>query len=187
MFAQRRTPRFTVAEYLDFELEHSERFEYMDGLILAMAGAQPRHNAITVNVISSLHQRLRGRCRVMGADQRIATADGVYTYPDASVVCGPLELSTHKGTGTVHNPCVLVEVLSPSTRDYDLGDKLEAYKSIPALRHVLLIETAEPYVRHVRRTAEGWETLEIRALTDVVDLMGVALPLSELYEDLPEV
>ena len=123
---------------------------------------------------------------MMGADQRIATGDGVYTYPDASVVCGPLELSSHKGTGTVHNPCVLVEVLSPSTRDYDLGDKLESYKSIPALRHVLLIEAEEPHVRHVRRTAEGWETLEIRALSEVVEFMGVALPLSEIYEDLPE-
>jgi Uma2 family endonuclease len=95
-------------------------------------------------------------------------------------------LTQYKGTGTLHNPSLLVEVLSPSTRDYDLGDKLERYQTIPTLRDVLLIDPKLPDVRHVRRTAEGWETRRFLALSDTIDLAEVILPLATIYADVPE-
>lgn len=184
MLDLRRRPRFTVEEYLEFELDHAGRFEYVDGLILAMSGAKPRHGAIAVNITGALHQRLRGRCRVLGSDQRIATGEGVYTYADVVVTCGPLQTTSFKGTATLHNPSLIVEVLSPSTREYDLGDKLDSYKTIPTLRHVLLIESDSEHVHHVRRTERGWETIELTS--GAVELMETSIPLAEIYEDLPE-
>lgn len=181
MPAPRRHHWFTLEEYLDFELAHAERFEYVDGAIVAMAKGSPRHNIVVANTIAALHARLAGPCRVMGSDQRVATADGLRTYPDAVVVCGKLELSEHRGTGTLHNPSLLVEVLSPSTRDYDLGEKLERYQTLPSLRDVLLIDPDGPDVRHVRRTAEGWETRRYQAPDAILDLAGVSLPLAALY------
>lgn len=177
---------FSLEEYLDFELSHAEKFEYVDGAIVAMAGGSPRHNVVAANAVAALHARFAGRCRVMGSDQRGATADGLRTYPDAVVVCGAMELSEHKGTGTLHNPCLLVEVLSPSTRDYDLGEKLERYQTIPALRDVLLVEPDHVDIRHVRRTAEGWETRRFTSADATVDLGDVALPVAALYVGVDE-
>lgn len=183
MSTLRRHHRFTLGQYLEFELTHSEKFEYADGAILAMAGASPRHNVVAGNLFAALHQRLAARCRAMGSDQRVATADGLHTYPDALIVCGKMELTRYKGTATLHNPGLLVEVLSASTRDYDLGEKLERYQTIAALQHVLLVEPDDIDVRHVRRTAEGWETLRFRSIEDALTLMDIVIPLAEIYAE----
>lgn len=186
MPATRRHHRFSLQDYLEWELDHREKFEYVDGAIVAMSGASPAHNVVAGNAFALLHAHFLGRSRVLGSDQRVATADGLHTYPDAVVVCGKMELTTYKGTGTLHNPCLLVEVLSPSTRDYDLGDKLERYQTIPALRDVLLIDSERPDVRHVRRTAEGWETRRFRDLDAVVDIGDLTVPLAAIYRDVPD-
>jgi Uma2 family endonuclease len=186
MPAKRRHHRFTLEQYYEWELDHPEKFEYVDGEILAMSGADVPHNIVASNTLALLHPHFRGRCLVFGSDQRVATGDGLHTYPDLSVVCGRMELSRYKGTGTLHNPCLLVEVLSPSTRDYDLGEKLERYQTIPALRDVLLIDSEAIDVRHVRRTEEGWETRRFRDLADAFDVGDLRLALSDIYRDLPE-
>ncbi|MES2644047.1 MAG: Uma2 family endonuclease [Myxococcota bacterium] len=184
----RRRPHhlFSLEQYLEFELDHVEKFEYVDGAIVLMAASSTRHNLVTANTTVALHSCFAGRCRVLGSDQRVATADGLHTYPDALVVCATMLLTTYKGTGTLHNPSLLVEVLSPSTRDYDLGEKLERYQTIPTLRDVLLIDLRLPDVRHVRRTAQGWETRRFLALSDTIDLAEVTLPLATIYADVPE-
>ncbi|MDP2308110.1 MAG: Uma2 family endonuclease [Pseudomonadota bacterium] len=186
MPASRRHHRFSLEQYLEFEFDHVEKFEFVDGEIVAMAGASPQHNVVVSNITAALHGLFAGRGRVLGSQQRIATADGLHTYPDVLVVCGKMVLVQYKSTHTLHFPSMLVEVLSPSTRDYDLGEKLERYQTIPTLQDVLLIEADRPDVRHVRRTAEGWETRRFRAIEDVIDLAGVTLPLAVIYADVPE-
>ena len=176
-----RHHRFTLQQYLELDLHAEGKFEYCDGAILAMAGGSLRHNVVAGNVLAALHSRLSGQCRAIGSDQRVATGDGLHTYPDALVVCGEPELSKFQGTDTLHNPTLLVEVLSPSTREYDLGEKTEHYQTIPSLRDILLVEPDHPDVRHLRRTAEGWET---RRFTEgEVDLLWgpVRLPVAEIY------
>lgn len=176
-----RHHRFDLEQYFELEVAHPEqKYEFCDGGILAMSGGTLRHNEVASNVLVALRVRFP-RCRVLGSDQRVATGDGLYTYPDVSVTCGKVETSRFRGTDTLHNPSLLVEVLSPSTRDYDLGEKLDRYQSVPALRDVLLVETDTPEVRHVRRTEEGWETRRFRGLDAVVDLAGATLPLAEIY------
>jgi Uma2 family endonuclease len=181
MRSARRHHWFSVEEYLDFELAHADRFEYADGAIVAMAGGSLQHNILSANTLAALHRAFAGPCRVMGSDQRIVTGDGLRTYPDAVVVCGALEVSLHKGTGTVHNPSILVEVLSPSTRDYDLGEKLERYQTVRSLQDVLLIDSERIDVRHVRRTLEGWETRRFTDSADAFSMSGQAFSVESLY------
>ena len=78
-------------------------------------------------------------CSAFGSDLRVKTPDGLFTYPDVMVICGPVAL-THDRPDTVTNPCVIVEVLSDATRDYDRGEKFTLYRAIPTLQEYLLIE-----------------------------------------------
>lgn len=173
--------RLTVDDYFDVELRSEAKHEFLEGQILAMAGSSPRHNAVCRNVVRLLATTLRGRCEVFGSDQRVATPDDLYTYPDVSVFCGPPEWSPGRpATGT--NPRVLVEVLSDSTRDYDRGEKLERYQSIPSLSDVLLVDTASTRIEHWTRTPDGWTCTPHDAGS--VALVGCAavLPVAEVYE-----
>lgn len=151
-----------------------------------MAGASVAHNDISANVLTVLRTALRGAsCRAFGSDLRLRTPAGLYTYPDAMVICGHIELTPDR-PDTVTNPALLVEVLSDATRDYDRGEKFTLYKSIPSLREHLLIEQDEIAVDHFRLTAQGeWVSASHTSLTASVplDCIRVALPLSEVYRD----
>lgn len=173
-------------EYLRREREALDKSEYYAGAILAMAGGSTRHNRMCSAVTVSLGVQLRGRpCQPYSSDQRLMTPGRLYTYPDVAVYCGKVEL--RPGTSDVAtNPTVLVEVLSDSTREYDTGDKLEAYQQIPSLQHVLLVEPDEVAVTVVSRDNGEWTSKRLTRRHDVVRLpaIGVEFPLSELYADL---
>jgi Uncharacterized protein conserved in cyanobacteria len=112
---------YSLEEYLALEATSEEKHEYYNGEIFAMAGGTFRHAQLAENIFASLRQHLRGKpCQPKGSDMRLATPSGLYTYPDASVYCGKPEL-TDKQT-ELKNPVVIVEVLSPSTKNYDRGD-----------------------------------------------------------------
>jgi Uma2 family endonuclease len=86
---------------------------------------------------------------------------------------------------TLRNPLALVEVLSDSTRDYDRGEKFLLYRSMPALRHYLLIEQSAVHVEHRWYAADGeWPTAVLRSLKDTLrlDALGIELPLQKVYE-----
>lgn len=124
---------------------------------------------------------------MLGEGQRVVTGDELYTYADAMVACGPLDLLTVQRTGTVRNPSTLVEVLSPSTRVYDLGEKLQHYKTIASLKEVLFIEQERVDVLHVRRSTTsptGWEEERFVLLADSIPLqtLSKALSLKEVYD-----
>lgn len=175
---------YSLEDYWMIEDASRERFEFWQGDVLAMAGGSTRHNHIGANVIATLVSRLRGRpCRVLSGDQRIRTPDGLYSYADASVFCGDVHM-TGDPRPTADNPTVLVEVLSPSTRAYDRGDKRELYLAIPSLRDLLLVEQDRAVVEHWRRGEDRFEQAVIRGSGGVVRLQGcvVELPLSEIYE-----
>ena len=110
---------------------------------------------------------------------------GLYTYPDASIVCGPPQLDSEVA-GTVLNPSVIVEVLSESTESYDRGKKSFHYRRLESLRELILISPSEPLVEmYTRRSDETWSFIEYRAITDtlVIESVGIVIPLSEIYRN----
>jgi len=147
----------TYAEYLALEEESTVRHEYLDGEIYAMAGGSPDHAALAAAVIAVLGSRLPSGCRVFSSGLRLRIpSTGLSTYPDAAVVCGPTERAPDDRLA-VTNPVLLVEVTSPSTEDFDRGEKLRHYKSLPSVREVLIVSHREPRLTvHRRQDDENW-------------------------------
>lgn len=183
--------RVSEEEYLARERSAQMRSELISGEIVARAGASARHNALARNVLFSLTGRLRGKpCQPYPSDLRIhVPATGLYTYPDVSVVCAPIERHP-KDEATIVNPRVLIEVLSERTEAFDRGAKFAHYRSIVSLRTYVLVSSNEPrvewYVRgddgifSLHEAVGGGATVRMR-----IDVLDVTIPVAELYEDLP--
>jgi Uma2 family endonuclease len=178
-----RLHEYTYAEYLAHEQVSNVKHEYLDGEIYAMAGGSPEHAALAVAVASSLRSQLEGKpCRVFSSDLRVrVAATGLATYPDLSVVCGPLERD-QESLETVLNPTVLVEVLSDGTERYDRGEKFEHYKRIPSVKEYVLLSQKEPLVEVWSREGDSWSGREGRAGSRLV-LKSIAcqLVVDEIY------
>ncbi|MBL8293338.1 MAG: Uma2 family endonuclease [Bryobacterales bacterium] len=108
----------SVAEYLALYRANEYRSEYYKGEMFEITCASFRHGIIAGNTFAALHARLMPRgCSVVASSLRVATgADGLYTYPDIVVVCGPPRFLDGEAD-TLLNPVILIEVLSPSTKD----------------------------------------------------------------------
>jgi len=151
--------RYSYADYLALEEASNVKHEFFAGEIYGLAGGTPDHAALAANLGAALVARVGDRpCRVFSSDLRVRVlATGLATYPDVTVVCGPLERDPDSRT-TVVNPTLVAEVSSASTEDYDRGEKLEHYKRIPSLRECVLVSHREPRVEVWRRSAAGrWE------------------------------
>lgn len=139
-----------------------------------------------MNVSTLLNTQLRGKpCRVHSSDLRVRVlATGLATYPDVTVICGAADRDP-EDQNTLVNPIVLVEVLSPSTAEYDRVEKLEHYRRIPSLREVVLIAHQERLVEvWSRGDGESWRRTEARSGHSApLDSIGVDLPVDEIYRD----
>lgn len=186
--------RFTVEEYLQMERAATERHEYYRGEIfrmqghgeaLAMSGAGDRHNIIFSNLFGELCIKLKGKkCSPFGPDMRLSIPENtLFTYPDISVYCRDIEDSIDEDT--IVNPTVLIEILSPSTRSYDRGEKFMLYRDIPTLREYILVDTDSVRVEVYRiNNSAHWELEEYKQLAEqlVIPVLGFSIPLSDIYD-----
>lgn len=178
---------FAFADYVLVEADSTVKHEFLDGRLLAMAGGSPRHAAIAARVIAELALQLRGRpCEVFSSDLRIrVSATGLATYPDASVVCGSLELDPEDPKGhTIKNPRLIVEVLSPSTEEYDRGEKRAHYQSLPSLHELMLVSQDRRQIELWRRERDGWARHEASGAGALeLTSVGCTLALEEIYRE----
>ncbi len=133
--AARSASYMTIPEYLVWEREQTERHEYFNGEVFLQSGGTRRHSLIGANLLGEIRQGLKGQdCEAHGSDMRVhVEATGYHAYPDASVVCPPVEGNSDD---VISNPVLLVEVLSPSTADFDRGGKFGHYRKIPACESI---------------------------------------------------
>ena len=150
--------RYTFSEYLLVDDGSTVRHEFMDGLILGMAGGTPDHARIAMTIGALLSQQLSGRrCAVFSEALRVrAPQTGFAGYPDITVVVRDALQRDPDSENTVTNPTVVVEVLSPSTADYDRSHKLRHYQTIPSLEHVVLIAYDAPQIEVRSRRVNGF-------------------------------
>jgi Uma2 family endonuclease len=179
--------RFSFEDYLALEETSTVKHEFSDGHVWAMAGGTPDHGALAANVIALLASQLRDRpCRIFTSDVRIRVkATGLATYPDVSVVCGRQQTDPDDPKGsTLINPSLIVEVLSPSTEDYDRGEKLAHYKQIPSLDEVVLVAHEEPRLELWRREGDYW-TLHVSRGEETASVasLGCELSLADVYRN----
>ncbi|MEM9770841.1 MAG: Uma2 family endonuclease [Cyanobacteria bacterium P01_D01_bin.73] len=173
------TRTYTVDEYRDREETAEQRHEYCDGEIFAMTGGSRSHNKIAANLLRLLD--LNESYEVYLLDMRLwlpAVQRG--TYPDLMVVSGEPRLTPGR-EDEILNPCLIVEVLSKSTADYDRGDKFRYYASNPELKEYILVDQYQPvveqYVRAGEANADKWLLQRHTGLEKVLKLEAIALEL----------
>lgn len=126
--------RYTYEDILNWP--EDERVELINGEVYMMAPApSPDHQSISVELTTQLRTYLRGKkCRVYHApyDVRLFEEDGDQPYhvdtvvqPDLVVICDPSKLDGHGCKGA---PDLVIEILSPSTRQHDRLVKLNLYQ-----------------------------------------------------------
>jgi len=183
----------TPEEYVRLERASEGKHEYASGQIFAMAGASLNHRVITDNVRFFLRvKEASSGCRSDNSDTRIfIPATKKYTYPDVVMTCGEERRFQDDSRETLLNPTLIVEVLSPSTADYDRGGKFNSYTTIPSFSEYLLISQDEVLVEHrVRLAPQDWRTRFFSSLENSVTLESgegaFVLPLSVIYQDVTQ-
>ena len=179
--------RMTPEAYLAFErAQFDAKHEFLNGEIIAMAGASREHILIVANLTVALVTQLRGRpCDVYPNEMRVKIpATGLYTYPDIAALCHAPQYEDGV-SDTLLNPTIIIEVLSPSTEAYDRGAKFAHYRSIDALQLYLLVAQDKPQIEIFRRQENGdWLLTVIEGLDGRVrlDAIDCELALAEVYE-----
>lgn len=175
----------SVDEYLRLEAQASIKHEYVDGEVYAMSGASERHNRIAVNAAFHMRAATRGSpCAVYISDMKLrVTGLNAFYYPDVMLCCDSGDDHPHYKTA----PCVVVEVLSPSTVTIDRREKWLAYRGLASLQCYLLVESEQRLADYYRREGEsGWRAGRLDE-GEVLNLrcggLDLALSLDDLYED----
>jgi Uma2 family endonuclease len=170
----------SVAEFLAWEREQPERYEYAGGVVTMMTGASLTHVTITMNIAFALRQSLRGRgCRPFTNDAKVL-AGGSVRYPDITVTCTPFGGKDD----IVPDPIVVIEVISPSTEREDRGRKKFDYFATPSIQQYAIIEQDARRVDLYTRSGDLWtdEIVEGDA-TLTLSSIGVDITLNAIYED----
>lgn len=173
-------------DYLDTERLALDKHEYFNGEIFAMSGASIAHNKIFSNLFLEVGTKLKGKkCQPFGSDLRIhIPKNTLYTYPDLSIVCGEIDTTDDK-FDTITNPSVIIEILSPSTRNYDKGQKFTLYREIDSLQEYILIDSERILVeKFIRNPDNSWQLTEYKTLEQdfTIATVGIKLQLSDIYE-----
>lgn len=185
--AQPNQTRATPEVYLRYEYDATERHEYRDGEVVAMAGGTANHALIIMNVGGELRSRLKGKpCRVYDSNLRVRSVRrSLYTYPDATVICGEPQFDPADKRGqTVINPKVIIEVVSASSEGDDRGEKFDRYRGIESLEEYVLVSQTTPKVEtFLRQTGGAWlyHVTEGRDATATLRSVAVELPLTEVF------
>lgn len=166
----------TIEEFLAFDDGTDTRHELVGGELVAMAAASPAHGVVVVNAAAIVRSRLPPGCRAMSqVAVPMGTSDSF--VPDLVVACGGA-----LDARFVDDPVLLVEVLSPTTRGFDLGEKADRYSQLPSCREIWLVDSSRPWMRLWRRAGDLWTvTLPITEGGFTSEVLGAEIQLAELY------
>ena len=176
---------YTEKEYLAIENLATEKSEYYRGEIFAMSGAGLEHNLIFKNLYGDATQKFKGKnCQPFGSDMRLHIIENtLYTYPDITFYC-----KTDSGD-RLGKPTVIIEILSPSTRQYDIGAKFELYRDIPTLKEYITTDSKKIHVsRNFINEKNHWELIEYKKIEDILEIEALqySIKLLDIYESVFE-
>jgi len=177
--------KLTPQEYLAIERAADFKSEFFDGKMFAMAGISKDHSRIIVNLIGGLHAALRGQdCEIFSSDLRVkVSANGLYTYPDLTIVCGPVDVED-KHADVLLNPTLIIEVLSPGTERYDRGKKFDFYRELDSLKEYVLVSQDQYRVEQfLRRNGSEWGYRVAFKEDDIVEFpsVGCSISIKDIY------
>jgi Uma2 family endonuclease len=178
-------PKFTPEEYFQWEEGQLIRHEYISGELYAMSGGTINHSKLAGNCTFILKSHLRGGgCQVLTSDARVKIFEtNDYVYPDVSVTCDERDRATNQ---YITYPCLVIEILSASTANYDRGDKFRRYRRNPSLQDYLLVDADKVAIDLYRRNPSGnWEIVNYQG-GDRIELQSIDLScaIESIYEDI---
>ena len=147
--------RTTYTDYLVVEQMSERRHEFIDGVIIAMAGGSHEHIRIAGRFAGVLTTLAPPDCFYHTADQRFwIQVTGHGRYSDGSLVCGDPENPAHDRQANM-NPIILIEVMSPSSEVDDHGAKRRDYQSLASLQAYVVASQDRRLVQLYRRNEHG--------------------------------
>jgi len=174
----------SAEEYLAWEPTQEQRYEYWDGEVVATTGQSRNHSRISGNFFRILDDALfEGPCEPYIADVKVQVQRGKkYFYPDVVVTCDDRDNDPQ----LVQFPCLIVEVLSPSTESLDRGTKFAKYRQFLTLQEYVLVQVEQPGVEMFRRNQQGQWVLSEYNLGDSLTLesVGVEIAIGDLYRQI---
>lgn len=171
----------TSHEYLEWEPTQPIRYEYINREVFAMTGGTKPDNRIALNLATALDSDLAQRgCEIYIADVKVQISPtGSYHYPDLVVTCDSRDSQSNQ---FVQYPCLIVEVLSPSTEAYDRGGKFADYRRRETLQEYVLIQSQQIGVECFRRNEQGlWVLFPYEAGDSLILDVGLSVPIAALY------
>ncbi len=177
-------PRMTVAEFLKWNMDNVQgRYELFCGEPVKMQAERARHADVKGNTYIALKSAVRAAklaCQVFPDGMTVVIDDETCYEPDAVVNCGP---KVDPDSVTVDAPTVVVEVGSPTTKAFDMGQKLADYFTVASIVHVLLIDPKKQRaILHTRRSETEWATRVFAATEAVlIDTPGFTFNLAECF------
>jgi Uma2 family endonuclease len=177
--------QLTHEEYLELDRKAETPSESYNGEMFSMAGGSYRHALIKSNLVRELGNQLEDSgCDVLPTEVKLLVGKtGLYAYPDVMVVWGsPRFVDDEKDMLT--NPIVVIEILSPSTSDYDPGGKFVLYRTVQSIQEYVVVDQAQPHIQQNTRERDGaWRIVDIKSLNQTLQLksVGADVPLSRIY------
>lgn len=178
--------KHSITEYLEIESAATEKHEYYKGDIFAMSGSKGVHNEINSNLMTLLGSKLKGKnCKPYGSDLRVhITSNTLFTYPDISIICGE-KISLNNDDYNFLNPAVIIEILSPSTKNYDRGEKFMLYRDIPTLKEYILVDSERIHIEVFRLNENNhWELEEYKSPEEqlLIKAINEKVSIAEIYD-----
>jgi Uma2 family endonuclease len=189
---------YTPEDYFIIERQSQRKYEYVDGELFAMSGASRRHNLLATNLIRHAATAALERlpCKVFGSDMKVRVeARNSFFYPDVSVSCDPTDCHERY----LSRPCLIIEVLSPSTASADRREKRLAYATLPSLCEYVIVDQDRMRIDVYPRSGSPWASLTLDDPLDLLNIscLGLQVSLQEIYhgiefpapgvsEDIPE-
>jgi Uma2 family endonuclease len=182
MNAVRQEIPMSFADYLQFEKSADNRHEFLNGIIYAMTGSSRRHGLIVGNIVAALRRAAqKKKCEIQSADIKVEIKRNdlhATYYPDVVITCDPNDNDDY----LVRRPCVLVEVLSPSTQNIDMREKRSHYTMMASLELYLVVAQEEKLVRAYTR-ANSWSEQIIDAGGSIsIPCVAAELAIAEIYD-----
>jgi Uma2 family endonuclease len=141
----------SVDEFVRWEEQQDERYEFAEGAVSLLPAALRRHEVIVVNLVSALRVAL-GAGHVSGSGLKLRTAQSI-RYRDVLVGFDPRD---HLDAPQLRYPTLVIEVLSESTSAIDRGAKADEYRTIETLREYVMIDSRKRWAQTIRRSGENW-------------------------------